>query len=489
MKRSNKHNKDKMIIYTIIIMINVYIAFFTLYSSPIINYIGEVDSAVFKIMGQALINGKTIYTDLFDHKGIITYIINAIGIIINPDIGLFIVECILTSIGAIYIFKTAKIYTNNYGSMMCTLLYLLLTYIKISGGNYTEEYALTFSAIALYHIIKIIHLDEVSKKSNWIIIGITFAINFFIKPTYISIWIAFGITILIFLIKKKEYKKLFHGICYAIVGILIIMLPILIYFIIKNNMGDFINAYFNMNMKYSESTITEKVKMGIYLLLHERYLWYTIFLLSINIYVLKNKQIKMEERVFCSLFFLVTLILTMMAPNPYPHYLMQNAIAFTYPILLFCTYEKLSISSPSTIKAISIGICAVIFINSIQAYKKGRLLSKRYNTYVAPKLEEIKKEYIKEGDEILTLGNDVWMHIHLNKFPEFKYFFQYPIIKYDEKISQETIQYIKEKRPKVIFIGEVDIIELMKNIEPFLKENYIHYTSSTIRHYFVLKDN
>ena len=241
----NKQN----IYYILIFVIVTILAILGLSSSPLNKGVIQNDSAVFQIMGRGMLNGQVMYKDLFDHKGPVMYVINAIAYLINPQIGLFIVETLFISIGAVFIFKTSKMLVNKKVSVIMSLVYVMLMFISILGGNFTEEYAMTFTSIALYCIMKIIYKNEYENKILWGIIGATFALNFFIKLTYIAIWIAFGIIQFIYSIKEKKIKELIKYIVYMIIGIMIVTLPIIIYLVLNDDIHYFIDAFFVLNMQ------------------------------------------------------------------------------------------------------------------------------------------------------------------------------------------------------------------------------------------------
>lgn len=43
----------------------------------------SIDSAIFQEIGLAILHGKIPYTDIFDHKGLYLYMIDALGLAIN----------------------------------------------------------------------------------------------------------------------------------------------------------------------------------------------------------------------------------------------------------------------------------------------------------------------------------------------------------------------------------------------------------------------
>ena len=145
----------KNLYYVFLFIVVIFFALVGLSSSPLNKGITQNDSAVFQIMGKGMIEGQVIYKELFDHKGPIMYLINAIAYLISPQMGLFIVEIFFIYIGVVFIFKTSKMFINKEISLIMSLLYLMLIFVTISGGNFTEEYAMTFTSMALYCIMKI----------------------------------------------------------------------------------------------------------------------------------------------------------------------------------------------------------------------------------------------------------------------------------------------------------------------------------------------
>ena len=106
----NKVLDNKKIYYAIIFVAVLILALLGLSSSPLNEGITQNDSAVFQIMGRGMLNGQVMYKDLFDHKGPVMYVINAIAYLISPQIGLFIVEILFIYIGAVFIYKTSKLF-------------------------------------------------------------------------------------------------------------------------------------------------------------------------------------------------------------------------------------------------------------------------------------------------------------------------------------------------------------------------------------------
>ena len=150
-----------------------------------------------------------------------------------------------------------------------------------------------------------INKNEYENKILWGVIGATFALNFFIKPTYIAVWMAFGIIQFIYSIKEKKIKELLKYVFYIIIGILVVTIPIMIYLVLNNDINDFINAFFVMNMKYSKAGILLKAKTFWILINGYKYLNYIVIGFICNVLILFSKKLDLKNKLFINIFFLI----------------------------------------------------------------------------------------------------------------------------------------------------------------------------------------
>lgn len=466
-KSNNILNKiRKYTSYIFLFVIVLIISLIYLDSSPLYpNMLPDIDSSVFQVMGKGLLENKIIYKDLFDHKGPIVYIINAIALLISDRYGLFIIEVIIAYIGTIFIYKTARIMLNKDFSMIMSIIYVFISYKYFYGGNFSEEYAIAFISIAMYYIIKILHSKE-NNKLNWIMVGTTFAITFLIKPTYCAIWAVFGLVQLICSIKDKKIKELIKAISYMIFGIAIISIPIIIYLVVNGAMDSFIDAYFLMNIKYSKSTMLQKIKGLLQLFLGYKYDIYLVIMIISNFIMLMSKKINKRTKVFVTLFFIIATILTGWAAAAYNHYLIQLAPCFTLEIIIATyiikeTLKEKDLMNCKIIKELPLKFISTMTVVCIMILISVKLVSfekdMEYKNYcyedLRNSISEI-KNYIGKDDEILVLGNNSYYYLLFDKLPETKYFFQLPIIEYDSKIKDKIERYIIEEKPEVI-INEI----------------------------------
>lgn len=499
MQLEMKEKTKEKIIYAILLVVIIFISVLSLEQSPFFNGISNNDSSVFQIIGRGVLEGQVVYKDLYDHKGPIIFLINALAILINEQIGLFLLEIIFFWIGTIFIFKTSKIFLDNKKSFICCSIYLFFSFICLYGGNYTEEYAINIMCVALYYIIKIIHQREY-KKYYWMIIGTTFLLDFLIKPTYISVYVAFGIAEIIFAIKEKRFKQLLSNVPYILIGTLIVVIPLGIYFIMNNNFKDFIEACFLMNMKYSSSTLSEKTKSFIILIRVYKYVKYIVLAVICNLFVIISKRFNKEVKLFTTLFLIATIILTAWAPNRYHHYLVQmapvltfNAIIAIFLISKLIENKKIINQLPKRFIAVIIFVFIIAITLSFTLVRNGlNSIVNMQGAITKENLDEV-KECLNEEDEILVIGNEPYYYIYLDKQPKFKYFFQVPIALYKKDVITETVKYVEEKKPKIIINNLKDRDREMYKIynEEFLRildQDYQEFKNDIFT-YYKLKEN
>ena len=132
----------------------IFLLFYSYTTSPLFMHEG-MDSAVFKTMGLAILQGKVPYLDIFDHKGPVLYFINALGQYLIPGrLGIFCLQAIGLFIVLICFFKTANLFIGKFTSFVSVLITLLVYGGVIQEGNQCEEWMMIFFSVSLYYILK-----------------------------------------------------------------------------------------------------------------------------------------------------------------------------------------------------------------------------------------------------------------------------------------------------------------------------------------------
>ena len=98
--------KNIWFLFTIIFFITVLLLIFSTSTSPLYPNEYGYDSAFFRFIGKSILNGKTVYKDIWDHKGPVFYFIQTIGALHgtqNEKISFIFIMQICSMAASIYI--------------------------------------------------------------------------------------------------------------------------------------------------------------------------------------------------------------------------------------------------------------------------------------------------------------------------------------------------------------------------------------------------
>ena len=115
------------------------------------------DSAVFVYVAKVILSGGMPYRDTFDHKGPLIYLFDALGLLIDNRVGIWIVEFTVIFITFLFAYKIARFLkcSQLLSCVVITIGFFVLLYY-FQGGNLTEEYASVFITVSLYYFLKFI---------------------------------------------------------------------------------------------------------------------------------------------------------------------------------------------------------------------------------------------------------------------------------------------------------------------------------------------
>ena len=257
----------------------LFLLFFSGTTSPLWPNEGY-DSAVFKTMGLALLRGKVLYQDIFDHKGFVLYLINALGIGLGLGRwGLFLLQVIGLSTSLLFLYKTAKLFTSPFKALLSVSLALVFMSGVFDEGNLTEEWNTYLFSISLYIIACFFDQGDASTLSakDAILLGLLLGLSFFIRPNDAVAQIGGAMVgISLFLYVRKNYHNLIISISFFLLGFAMVSVPILIYFASKGALNDMFYGLLFYNHEYSGSLITMAIST-----LHHQKLTLLLFLFTL----------------------------------------------------------------------------------------------------------------------------------------------------------------------------------------------------------------
>lgn len=252
-------NQTRLTLLAVVFVFAVTV-FVLLPTSPKYVIIPDRDSGVFLYMGDQLLKGKDIYVDLWDHKPPMVIWINALGLILSPGswLGVWALQFIFLAATIWFGWKSMVIVGINPWIGLVVMLVTILNVVNALGlGNFTEQYALLFQAVALF--IFFAGEQKKARGGSYLLLGMTSACAFLLKPNLIGVWIAiFGYWLIAWLFKKDFSQIRKFG--FTALGSVILLVIVALYFLlIKGSFYPFWDAVFSYNYIYSEAGLNDRL--------------------------------------------------------------------------------------------------------------------------------------------------------------------------------------------------------------------------------------
>lgn len=279
----------------------------------------DVDHYVYQYMAQHILDGQIPYRDLWDHKGVIIYFIHALGLLVDPNYGLWLlgyITLVLTSLGFYSLYK--RIFKNQAGAFLSSLVSLFYLSKLLNGGNSVEFYNLPLQLLSFYAIWHWLN----TQKNQWLfLLGAAAGLSLFLRPNEAFLAPIFGLFLLLF---KRE--KLAKNWLLIIGGGLASMVPFLLWLYQNQALADFYDIVWRFNFLYSspEGAVFRRVAV-----LYIAFQTLTVlFIFSLGIYVtllVYRKKISLPPAEndflnFLLLAFPFTLAAELISARPYEHY-------------------------------------------------------------------------------------------------------------------------------------------------------------------------
>ena len=188
-------------------------------------------------MGLALVQGKELYKDLFDHKGPIIFYINALAIYLNNGRwGLFLLH-VLNYVGVFYLwYKICDLFECKFWSVLGVIISGMMIYLTLFGtkGNKIEDWIMIPLSYSLYVGLK----EALGKNTNifdYLMIGAFSGVIIFMRANSGVILFCTFVLLIYQAYTHRDFDKIKRIICYVILGFLFLTLSIFMHFYILSN--------------------------------------------------------------------------------------------------------------------------------------------------------------------------------------------------------------------------------------------------------------
>ena len=214
--------KNKWGVFLMILLVTIgYQLLMAIPISPLGAYEG-CDSLVFRQMGLAMLQDKVLYLDLFDHKGVIIYFINAFCQWLVPGRwGLFLFFCLYMAIVTYVWWLISSLLVKSKGVIWPVVMGLFLYMIVLSDGNLSEEWSLLPISYSLYVFVRHFVEDREISSKEFFFVGLSMGVVTFLRINNMAaICCAVLFYVLYHLYKKSVVTpaQLFRSLVVAFIG-------------------------------------------------------------------------------------------------------------------------------------------------------------------------------------------------------------------------------------------------------------------------------
>lgn len=439
-----------------------------------------VDSSVFIYIAKVILSGGMPYKDVFDHKGPLIYLIDALGLLINENIGIWVIEVITLFVIFFFTYKIAELLKCSYFHSYLTIIFGFWTFaVYFDGGNYTEEYACAFIIVSLYIFLKYL-ISGTVKSYEIIISGISFAAVCMLRINMIALWCVVGAFILIDNVKtnnKPEFLRLFG---LFLLGVAIMILPIFLWLYNNGAFSEFIDCYFKFNFLYSSDPAFATLKGKIEAMAFFIQMPAVAISLTILVFFCVKENNRPIDFVFLTTL-LFSIALSCLSGRTLVHYGMS-----WYPLVVFSVARLFSLLEVKTFSANNINtrsfslafICFMFFMFStgiinFAVSMNNILVNRKGNWFQERRISQIVKDNTTQDDKIIVCGARNIVYLLSGRMSASKYSYQGAPIRISAELRKNAINDIKSLKAKVIVSEKVrEAPHISKFVENITKKHY-----------------
>ena len=221
------------------------------------------DSMVFQVMGLSILKGDVPYVDLFDHKGVVLYWLNALGIWILPNrFGLLLLCVMNQAVSVFFWLKASSLYISDWRRWVPVIIGVVLCGVLQGDGNLTEMWSLTPISFSMYLLARNIKNNRPNSILELFILGVGMGTVLFIRANNLIPIAWYCVIYVIFSLYRKEIKHSIESSLYIFSGLIItIGLICLSFYCLYGQIEPLFYGTFLFNLKYSISCLLSVMEL------------------------------------------------------------------------------------------------------------------------------------------------------------------------------------------------------------------------------------
>ncbi|MCM1404228.1 MAG: glycosyltransferase family 39 protein [Prevotella sp.] len=239
-------------VYGICLLISTIFFFLYGFNSPLYTFNSDNDYHWFMTVGHGFAGGKIPYRDLFEHKGPIVYFVTAFACLFaNPDFVMLLLEIFCMSWFFFFTYRIAHKRLNTFYSLTVVSIMAMAIFTcwcRMRSAATVEEFCLP-----IYAYFLLCWLEFLLEKKSWtwvraLCLGLCFGICLWVKYTLFYFMLVPMLAWFILSLRRRQYRTLVTNLLLMLAGVVIISVPIVIFFVANHAFGDLLHVYFFINL-------------------------------------------------------------------------------------------------------------------------------------------------------------------------------------------------------------------------------------------------
>ena len=221
-------------------------------SSPLYPLNDWQDANCFFTVGKSMLSGGVPYRDLMEQKGPFLYALHALTALVSYEsfVGVWLLEIICCYAFLVYSYKTFLLFDGSRSTILLIPVAAALVYTcpAFAHGDSAEELCLPILSYAYYVGFKSLALNKLPSAKEGFVIGLTSACVLWTKYTMLGFYIGWFFLLSVFAFRNKEYKALLRMTAAIAAGVIVVTIPVLLYFFLNGAIRDLWEVYFYNNI-------------------------------------------------------------------------------------------------------------------------------------------------------------------------------------------------------------------------------------------------
>lgn len=390
---------------------------------PFSNQTPGTDSAVFLYIGRAMRGGALPYRDVFDHKGVLLYFIEYLGYCLGfgRRIGVWLLEVGHIFAAAWLCYKTARLFLPSR-SLSCLTVFLVynLNARLFQGGNLTEEYALPWIALTVYIVLAYFVTGSYSPGSI-VAIGLGFGAVFWLRVNMVGVWGALLLAVMLRFIRERDFASLLRCALLFLAGFALVSAPVLLYHLATGTLDEMLAYYFVFNFSYTAS------RAGAGIMPFARSFWSAAAVSGLLVLLSLALRPRLTALWVNAFALLLSFLSASISGRSYLHYGLVCLPLFALPTALCVlpAWEKLTALTPALRRRGLVSALAALCLLSLLASPAYAAWRSVRGAQADPLREYLLHE-TGEEDDVLLLGNRVWLYLDTERATRNHFFYQEP---------------------------------------------------------------